>query len=284
MHLTVVGMSSRDAHVFDLFMRRYFPAWHWSHLAASREIRLGNAKRLVLDLAAHGLAQGSQSALLRLCQLVGDRPVVLLVSGRDQTWADMAEAQQKAHWLWLPKPYGAERMREALNRLRTLEVTSSAATSASIPVDVVAPKEVAPVPERNEVHSESTRAAPTLDVDELASLLTGTPPERFTLLRQLLVALRRLQPFEVRFTVQNSLIIHPLDAWVATNTPLQVISRVCDSNALAAAVSIRDMDPADAEDRAHRLGMSMHELNVFLYEISSALLTAQLAKSSEATP
>lgn len=283
MNVTVMGMSSRDAHVFDLFMRRYFPAWHWSHVAASREIELASAKRLVLDLAAHGLAQGSQSALLQLCQLVGDRPVVLLVSGRDQTWADLDEAQQKAHWLWLPKPYGAERMREALNRLRTLEVTSSAATSASLPVDVVAAKEVTPVPERHEVHPEPARAAPTLDVDELASLLTGTPPERFTLLRQLLVALRRLQPFEVRFTVQNSLIVHPLDTWAATNTPLQVISRVCDSNALAAAVSIRNLEPAQAVDRAHRLGMPLCDLNVFLHDVSSALLVEQVAKPLETT-
>jgi hypothetical protein len=78
-------------------------------------------------------------------------------------------------------------------------------------------------------------------------------------------------PFEMRFTVQNSLIVNSSSNWIATNTPLQVITRVCNSNALAKAVSVRELDLSEAQERAHRLGMEFKDLSFFLHEISAGL-------------
>jgi hypothetical protein len=80
--------------------------------------------------------------------------------------------------------------------------------------------------------------------------------------------------------VQNSLIVHPQDGWVATNTPLSVIERVCQSDALASAVDTRQMDAAQAEDRVARLRMPPIELDAFLY----ALVAATLDKHSATHP
>jgi hypothetical protein len=106
----------------------------------------------------------------------------------------------------------------------------------------------------------------------LAAYLEDTPPERFSLLRQLVQKLLQHQSFELRFTVQNSLIVDPQDAWAATNTPVQVIARVCDSNALASAVTVRELDASEALARAQRLGMPLRDLDEFLFDIASNLL------------
>ena len=80
------------------------------------------------------------------------------------------------------------------------------------------------------------------------------------------------QPFEARFTVHNSVIFHPADGWVASNTPTAVIERVCQSDALAAAVTVRAIDGIQADERAHRLGMNLRELSTFLWALASAAL------------
>lgn len=281
MNLSVVGMSSRDAHVFDLFMQRSLSAWHWVHVAANRDANLGGAKLLVLDLAAHGWAQASQSTLAQLMQLVGDRVAVLLVSGQDRTWTDMAAAQQNSNWIWLTKPYGTERMRETLTRAAALVLASQ--TKKEQPAKaVLTPVAMQAVSQVGQIQPPQTPRALTLDVHELAIHLADAPPERFTLLRQLVPRLLQMQPFEVRFTVQNSLIVHPQDAWAATNTPVQVIARVCDSAALASAVSIRDMELSEALERVQRLGMPLSELNGFLFDISSTLLAFQATQVPQA--
>jgi len=72
--------------------------------------------------------------------------------------------------------------------------------------------------------------------------------------------------------VHNSLIVHPVDAWVATNMPLQVILRVCASDALAASVTLREILAGQAEERVHRLGMMPQDLNVFLFDMAATTL------------
>ena len=91
-------------------------------------------------------------------------------------------------------------------------------------------------------------------------------------LRKLAAMLMQRQPFEARFTVHNSVIFHPVDGWVASNTPMMVIERVCQSDALAAAVTVREIEGSQAEERAHRLGMPLRELDTFLWELATASL------------
>lgn len=276
MNLSVLGLSARDAHVFDLFMQRALGSWHWHHLAASRDADLGDAKLLVLDLAAHGWAQATDLALAQMRRLVGERFAVLLVSGQDRTWAEMPAAQNKSHWIWLAKPYGTEQMRDALKRAAVLQVAKVTKPAAKVvPVATALPDlplAVTTAPQVSQVPPKPIPAASRLAVTELASYLADAPVERFALLRHLVQKLMQGEPFELRFTVQNSLIVHPQDAWAATNTPVPVIARVCDSTALASAVTFREMDAPEALARAHRLGMQLRDLDSFLFDISSALL------------
>ena len=116
-------------------------------------------------------------------------------------------------------------------------------------------------------------AAPGLGVAAFAQAVASSSPSagpRF--LRRLVEALDGSEAFEVRFTVQNSLIVHPRDAWVASNTPMGVILRVCGSEALASVVSIRALAEDEAQMRAHRLGMPIAPLGPFLGDLASAAL------------
>jgi hypothetical protein len=273
MNLLVVGLSARDAQVFDLFMERKLGTWRWQHLAANRDANLGDSELLLLDLAAHGWAQASEAALAQMKLLVGARFVVLLVSGQDRTWAEMPVAHHNKNWVWLAKPYGTEQMRVALTRvattLQTSQVEKPATRVTRAPQVLSAPPVKPVVPE---APPNPTPLAASLTLTDLAAYLEDTPPERFTLLRQLVQKLLQHQSFELRFTVQNSLIVDPQDAWAATNTPVQVIARVCDSNALASAVTVRELDASEALARAQRLGMPLRDLDEFLFDIASNLL------------
>jgi hypothetical protein len=51
-----------------------------------------------------------------------------------------------------------------------------------------------------------------------------------------------------------------------------VIERVGLSDALAAAVMIREIDGPQAEERAQRLGMPLRELDTFLWQLAAAAL------------
>lgn len=273
MKLTVLGMPSRDAIAFDMFMQKSMTGWTWEHMLATHADQRINADILVVDMAAHGWAQGNDANLAQLKQLVGQNFAVLLVSAQDHTWARLMAALPMPQWIWLGKPYGAHRMREVLTQFaathaqNALHSTASLRNKSATPVNTVG-VDVHPTTQLKHAGSPSV---PTSSPDTLAAQLAHVPLERYTLLRQMLDGIQTRIPFEMRFTVQNSLIVNPEDAWVATNTPLPVIARVCDSSALAAAVSVRALEASEAEERAHRLGMAFKDMYTFLHEISAGL-------------
>jgi hypothetical protein len=118
--------------------------------------------------------------------------------------------------------------------------------------------------------------APSLSVQEFQARLAALPEVTgYLFLRQLSAMLTENDPFEVRFTVLNSLIVHPAGEWIATNTPMPVIKRICQSNALASAVSVRKIDASQAEQRVQRLGMPPQELDAFLHDLVAATLAPQ---------
>jgi uncharacterized membrane protein YjjP (DUF1212 family) len=84
--------------------------------------------------------------------------------------------------------------------------------------------------------------------------------------------LEQQQPFEARFAMQNFLIVHPEHGWVATNTPMMVIERVCNSESLARAVEVRQIDDSQAEERLTQLQMAPRELELFLADLLAATL------------
>ena len=113
-----------------------------------------------------------------------------------------------------------------------------------------------------------------MTADSLALRLVDWPAGRWVLLRKLLNGLQTHKPFEVRFTMQHVLIIHPSDDWVASNTPISVVLRVAGSDALAASVSVRELGLAQAEDRLHQLGAVPQGLSEFLHELVTQALPA----------
>lgn len=56
---------------------------------------------------------------------------------------------------------------------------------------------------------------------------------------------------------------------------MPVIKRICQSNALASAVSVRKIDASQAEQRVQRLGMPPQELDAFLHDLVAATLAPQ---------
>ena len=271
MKLKVLGMSARDAIAFDMFMQKSMTGWHWEHLLVASAMKWADADILIVDMAAHGWAHGNDANLAQLKQLVGHQPAVLLISAQDHTWSRLMSAWHVSQWTWLAKPYGAQRMREVLTQIKSTQNTSHLKASSMREKALPAKEVAAEVHEEIHTRIAGSPSVSALSPDALATQLSRMPLDRYTLLRRMLNGIQTQIPFEMRFTVQNSLIVNPENDWIATNTPVQVITRVCDSNALAKAVTVRELDLSEAQDRAHRLGMEFKDLNIFLQEVSAGL-------------
>lgn len=295
MKLVVTGLSQREEAAFSIFLSRAMRNWPWQSVAASRATVLPPADLIVADLVPLGLGQWSQTNEAELLRLLQGTPAVLLLPAHDQTWAAMDANTVKQHSLvWLTKPYGTKEMQAALEQA-ALSVrrpappvappTRSTPAPAAAPFSpMTAPKFVSVNPPAVATHTPRPVTAvtpPVIEINELnaaelrARLAALPAPDGQVFLRQLSDMLTLNHPFEARFTVQNSLIVHPADGWIATNTPMTVIRRVCQSDALASAVSIRAIDGAQAEERAQRLGMPPSELDVFLWQLVAATLDRQ---------
>ena len=303
-------MARRDEAAFGFFLNRSMKGWSWSSTPAGRGTVLPKADLLVADLVALGLAQWSVAAEAELLRVLHGNTAVLLLPANDQTWATMNPETVRQHTLvWLQKPYGTEDMRQALENAAAARKAAQApppmtqglskrgATASSAGQDAKAPRggldgevrtaAVSPVI-KAVLPTVSFKAAtkpdpvprhdhgddiPGLTVQQLQARLAVLPDAgRHPFLRTIAAMLEQGQPFEARFTVHNSVIFHPADGWVASNTPTAVIERVCQSDALAAAVTVRAIDGIQADERAHRLGMNLRELSTFLWALASAAL------------
>lgn len=329
MHLLVVGFSPRDEATFGFFLGRFKKGWTWQGVPAETKA-LPQADIVMLDLAALGMAHWSPESQDELLKRINGRPAVLVVSANDRTWT-VLETEAKAHkfpLILLPRPYGTEAMRTALEQAHAwvalqakiapavapapvapaaspvvtppaVTLSASAAAAALPPVGggtsafmatgtflstgafrpvvtTVAP--AAPAASAAMHHVRVTDAGsvegndePSLSLAQLVMRLGRVPDaNRFLFLRQLAELIGQGLPFEARFTVQNSLIIHPGEGWAASNTPMMVIERVCKSDAMASAIGLRDIDPAQAAERVHRLSMPLRELEALLWELARA--------------
>lgn len=307
MKIVLAGLSPRDETVFDLFLKRFMANWRWLGLPARRGEKLPSADILVIDLAAHGWAQHSIASLGQLTQAAGAAVAILLVSANDVSWANAKAAYKDEPWVWLGKPYNADLMRGALTEAAALaraqkrrlasalppapadatvapnpvaSVAPVSPVAAGLSAQVAGPARVAEMPKQAapEQLAPLVPAVHGFGADELDTCLTGLPPDRFVLLRKLSAGLAKNLPFEVRFTVQHCLIVHPADGWVASNMPMPVVMRVCRSDALAASVMLRELGLTQAEDRVHQLGMTAHDLREFLHALAAASFPAVLTQ------
>lgn len=274
--------------------------WTWRGAAGERALALPEADLYVVDLIPFGLARHSPDNEAHLLALLRGKPAVLLLASNDPSWVKMTSTSARQHGLtWLPRPYGIEDMRSALERAASLVRMPVPAPQTTAPTPTVASRTKAvdvpttenvvvamAVPSPATVKPATTAATlapklpvaaepepPTLSIDELRESLQALPAAQRPLFPQkLLEHLLQATPFEARFTFQNSIIVHPTDSWVASNTPPQVIRQVCKSGALASAVAIREMTQEQAEERAHVLGMTVKDLEAFLWDILATTL------------
>ena len=267
MNLILVGLSGRDQLAFDLFLKRFQPSWRWRAAPLVKGEALPPADVLVLDLTACGWSQRTERTCAELHASVGCTVALVLVSAHDTSWTCTASTDLPSTWVWLDKPYKAESMREALLRAAAMVKPAGDATLARAKT-VAARPVVASKPEQPKTSPKVSVSG--LTPQFLAARLAGLPVSRHLLLRKLSEAMAASSPFELRFTVQHSLLVHPVDAWVASNTPLSVVLRVAGSDAMAASVTVRGMDALQMEDRVHQLGMTPHDLNDFLAELYAA--------------
>ena len=291
MNLLVLGMSSRDEFAFDMFMKRQLSGWHWQAAVDKSAITHTTADIVLLDLAASGLARHSGVAQSELAGLAGGRVSVLLVSSNDTSWATAQTELRTQPWVWLGKPYNAESMRLALLGAAEL-FHGRALTNKTAQIQVPGANSSINPPSTSEPKLPDLALAPTelpiaptpidagMDIGQLALRLSVAPPQRFMLLRKILAGLQSQQPFELRFTVQHLLLIDPKNAWVAGNTPVSVVQRVCGSDALAASVILKYIAPQDAEQKVLQLGLTLDELPVYLMELADKVLPATVNSST----
>jgi hypothetical protein len=264
MNLILVGLSGRDQMAFDMFLKRSMPSWHWRSVSAIKGQSLPVADILIVDLTACGWSQRSDDNYAALKQMVGGGVVVLLVSAHDATWTGAAPADQPSRWVWLGKPYNAESMRVALTQAQAL---ANAAAEVTLPAVRASAKRPKPSSGNALPQVVSSVGETSLPLVELHQRLGHLPGHQHVMLRKLDTALQMQSPFEVRFTIQHGLIVHPVEGWVASNTPKSVVLRVCASDALAASVTVRELASSQVEERLHQLGMTPHDLNEFLHDL-----------------
>jgi hypothetical protein len=158
-------------------------------------------------------------------------------------------------------------MRVALTQAQALMNTASA--SPALAGSSFVKRSV--VEKKNELSKDMAPSGQLgLATAELSKRLAHLPGHQHVMLRKLDTALQSQLPFEVRFTIQHGLIVHPLEGWVASNTPKSVVLRVCASDALAASVTVRELVTSQVEERLHQLGMTPQDLNEFLLELFAA--------------
>lgn len=284
MKLVVSKLSPREEVAFGAFLRRHFASWQCELLPEQRPSQLPPADLYVLDLAPMGFRHGSEQALATLLDMLHGKPAVLLLPAHEGSWSALdIPAEHRPQLLWLHKPYNTDDMRKALDQAAASappaeQAPQAVPTPAPAPVAVVvaippapiappmpAPKSTSLAPGAAEVPEQG------LTIAELQARLAALPqPAQGAFLSTLAQWLASGEPFEARFTLQHMLLVHPQDGWVAFNTPLAVIDRICSSNAMASAVALRHIGATEAETLVQRMRLTLQELEPFLLRLFNA--------------
>ena len=273
MKVALAGLTAREETALIMLVGKTLPDFQCGAVPAGRQTPLPPADLYVLDLAGRGLARWTQEAQESLLQSLNGAPAVLVAPAFDQTWLALDASRMKSQQLvMLHKPYGIEDMRAALleaaprKPVRAAPVAPPVLARARVSVAPVVRVVATPVavPESPLPAAAPVEIAP-LSVAEFQTRLGALPasePKLF--LCKLAKALVLRQPFEVRVTFLNRLIFSPDAQWAASNTALPVLQGLCQSDELAADMSIDAIDSMDALARAQRLDMPVQQLESFL--------------------
>ena len=282
MNVVLAGLTAREETALMMLVGKTLPNFECGAVPVGHQVPLPPANLYVLDLAGRGLARWTQEAQESLLQSLNGAPAVLVAPAFDETWLALDASGMKSQSLvMLHKPYGIEDMRAALLKtapvipVRAAPVVPRMLARVRAPAAPVAPAVrfiTAPVAIA-EAPAPIAEAPPPAAIVEIAPLsvaefqtrlgaLPASEPKLF--LHKLADALALRQPFEVRVTFLNRLIFSPEAQWAASNTALSVLQGLCQSDDLAADMSIDTLDGMDALARAQRLDMSVQPLDSFL--------------------
>lgn len=275
MNVVLAGLTAREETALMMLVGKTLPNFECGAVPAGHQVPLPPANLYVLDLAGRGLARWTQEAQESLLQSLNGAPAVLVAPAFDETWLALDASGMKSQSLvMLHKPYGIEDMRAALLKTAPVIPVRAAPVVPRMLARVQAPAApVAPAVRFITAPVAIAEAPPPAVIVEIAPLsvaefqtrlaaLPASEPKLF--LHKLADALALRQPFEVRVTFLNRLIFSPEAQWAASNTALSVLQGLCQSDDLAAAMSIDTLDGMDALARAQRLDMPVQPLDSFL--------------------
>lgn len=277
----LIALPAREEAALRFYMGRNMKGWSVESMGSALGTEMPPADVYVVDLAGAGLQRNSEPSLRALTELVSQSPAVLLAPAFDTSWSspDTPWARDSSVTV-LNKPLRSEELRVALERVSRKPRSPSSVRIA--PSQPSAPPEAAPVkavsasvrlvaatpgPIGNGpvLPAQAARADGGSNLDTMRLRLQNIAPEkRPRFLDTLVTALSDHAAVELRLTVNNVVIVDVTDRWVASNTPLAVVERLCASNALASVVSVRALDDEDPLGRAHRLGLPVEPLEPFL--------------------
>jgi hypothetical protein len=287
MNVALAGLTAREEMAMVMLIGKTLPDFQCDTVLPGREVPLPLADLYVLDLAGRGLARWTQEAQDRLLQSLNGAPAVLVAPAFDESWVALEASRMTSQSLiLLHKPYGIDDMRTALLKAaprkprrvapvappvsaRVLQVPAApvAATVRAVAAPVMIPPVFSAPVARPEVPlpvAAPVEIAPLSIADFQARVgeLPTSEPKLF--LCKLAEALALQQPFEVRVSFVNRLIINPDAQWAASNTALPLLQDVCQRDERALSISIDTVDRRDAEARAQRMDMPIQPLDALL--------------------
>ena len=254
MNVALAGLTSREPIALGMLVGNSLPSWQCSAAAPDHHAPLPPADLYVIDLAGLGMARWSEAAQSELFKALNGTLAMLVAPAFDETWETLDGQRMKTQLLvLLHKPYGIESMDSALRRAAAGCAAPARSTSrlTTPPVgpaprlreppallSVLPPRAVgSDVKVPRVIAAKPSVPARVVQGGELAvgdfQARAGTLPDTPLFIRSLAKALAGRQPFEVRLSFINRMIFHPGEQWVASNTPPQVLTHLCQDHTLA---------------------------------------------------
>lgn len=282
----LVALPAREEAALRFYISRNMKGWRGEPVSFTRGVVLAQADVYVLDLAGAGLQRNLEAGDRDVASYLNGRPTVLLAPAFDTSWnGPESPLAQNAMIAVLNKPIRSEELRAALEGLARKAAAMPVAQPVSAPPSrqpeslgkpVLASVRLSAMPAVPVVDQgmQSPQSLPTdreVGLDAIRQRLERTAAQvRPRFLGALLQALSGASAVEMRLTVNNVVIVDATDRWVASNTPMAVIERLCSSSALASVVNFRVLDDEDPLGRAHRLGLPVEPLEPFLARLEKA--------------
>lgn len=262
MNAAFVGLPAREAAALKIFIGVGMKDWTCAELMPRAGVALPKADVYIVDLGGAGLAQWSAKAEADLLTMLGGHSALLLNMAHNSSWNDKAHAMQghgKQKIRCLAKPYGREDMRAALEGF---------AADGAVPQRA---GRIEPGPHLTSTTARPLPAPPPSLFGSLQVVRSVFPDlQKHLLLCRLLDLLATGQPYELRLTVHQAIIVHPAQGWIAHNTGPEVLARFAQQGQSVPTMSVRDLDTEDALQRRLASMTQRESLDTFLWGLAEA--------------